>query len=222
MDRHEEELIHERPRRGLLRRRLAQGVLATALIAVGLASGVVWSERRAAKDGTRGPSAPAHRTTESDGAIARTGVASMPGMPAGRPDQPAAQGEEAAEVSLTPEALQRAGIKTAVVRSGVADSATTVPGTVMSNAYRDTKVNALVGGVVRQVSAELGSAGQPGQPPAVIFTSAFAQAHKKYLSMRAMVEADRLKRQRTDRLGPLGAARPQRLGEAPAGGAARH
>src|SRR5712692_2981696 len=146
MDRHQEELIDERPRRRLLGRRLALGMLAIALIAVGLAGGVVWSERRMAKEGNRAPSAPANRTAESDGAIARTGAASMPGMPAGRPDQPAAQGEEAAEVSLMPEALQRAGIKTAVVRSGVADSATTVPGTVMSNAYRDTKVIALVGG----------------------------------------------------------------------------
>jgi len=213
MDRHEEELIDERPRRRLLGRRLALGVLAIALIAVGLAGGVVWSERRMAKEGNRAPSAPANRTAESDGAIARTGAASMPGMPAGRPDQPAAQGEEAAEVSLTPEALQRAGIKTAVVRSGVADSATTVPGTVMSNAYRDTKVNALVGGVVRQVSAELGAAVQRGQPLAVIFSSELAEAQMKYLSMRAMVEADRQKRQRTEKLVALGAASRQELEE---------
>src|SRR5439155_25459 len=120
-------------------------------------------------------------------------------------------GEETVEVTLTPEAIERAGIRIADVRSGAALSGITVPGTVMSNAYRDTKVNALVGGIVRQVSVELGSLVEVGQPLAVIFSTELAEAQMKYLSMRAMLQADRQKRQRTEKLVELGAASRQEL-----------
>ena len=115
------------------------------------------------------------------------------------------------KVTLTPEAIERAGIRTADVRSEAALSGITVPGTVMSNAYRDTKVNALVGGIVRQVSVELGSTVEVGQPLAVIFSIELAEAQMKYLSMRAMLQADRQKRQRTEKLVELGAASRQEL-----------
>ena len=83
----------------------------------------------------------------------------------------------------------------------------------MSDAYRDTKVNALVGGIVRQVSVELGSAVEHGQPLAVIFSAELAEAQMKYLSMRAMVQADQQKRQRAEKLVLLGAASQQELEE---------
>src|SRR3989442_10302724 len=139
----------------------------------------------------------------------------MPGMSAPGKTDPAtsAKGEDAVEVMLTPEAIERAGIKTAEVRSEAATSGTTVPGMVMSNAYRDTKVNALVGGIVRQVSVELGSSVEHGQPLAVIFSIELAEAQMKYLSMRAMLEADHQKLVRTEKLVGLGAASRQELEE---------
>ena len=76
----------------------------------------------------------------------------------------------------------------------------TVPGTVTSNAYKDTKVNALVGGITRQVSVELGSPVRRGQTLAVIFSSELADAQMKYLSMQAMLEADHQKLERTQKL----------------------
>jgi len=91
--------------------------------------------------------------------------------------------------------------------------AITVPATVTSNAYRDTKVNALVGGIVRQVSAELGASVGRGQPLAVIFSSELADAQMKYLSMRAMLRADHQKLERTRKLVDLGAASRQELEE---------
>src|SRR5437899_8221277 len=112
-------------------------------------------------------------------------------------------------------------IKTVVVRSGPSVSAITVPGTVMSNAYRDTKVNALVGGIVRQVSVELGSPVERGQPLAVIFSIELAEAQMKYLSMRAMLEADHQKLVRTEKLVGLGAASRQELEEVTATHASR-
>ena len=121
--------------------------------------------------------------------------------------------EQTVEVVLAPEAAKRAGIKTAVVRSEPGVSAITVPGTVMSNAYRDTKVNALVGGIVRQVSVELGSSVERGEPLAAIFSNELAEAQVKYVSMQAMLEADRQKRQRTEKLVALGAASRQELEE---------
>ena len=66
---------------------------------------------------------------------------------------------EPVEVVLTPDAIQRAGIATAAVRSDVIESTITVPATVTSNAYRETKVNALVGGIVQRVQAALGKVG---------------------------------------------------------------
>jgi RND family efflux transporter MFP subunit len=216
--------VDERRRRPrpptLLVRRLGQALLATVLILLGVAGGVMWSERRTVSQ------APASKGAEKAGRGADAGasaspaagsVPSMPGMPGmggGGKGAPADQkGEEAVEVSLTPEAVERAGIKTAAVRSEALMSAVTVPATVMSNAYRDTKVNALVGGVVRQVSAELGSPVKRGQTLAVIFSSELAEAQMKYLSMQAMLEADHQKRQRTEKLVALGAASRQELEE---------
>src|SRR5262249_26557006 len=86
-----------------------------------------------------------------------------------------------------------------------------VPGTVTSNAYRDTKVNALVGGVIRQVNAELGAAVKRGQSLALIFSNELAEAQMKYLSMRATYEADHRKLERTQKLVALGAASRQEL-----------
>lgn len=189
-------------------------LLALALIGVGLVGGVIWGERRAsnARDSAK-QSPAASRSAEiktGSGAQGAGSMTSMPGM--GQSGQQAsATGDEAVEVSLTPEAIERAGIKTAEVKSQTAAAAVTVPATVMSNAYRDTKVNALVGGIVRQVPAELGSQVHRGQPLAVVFSSELADAQMKYLSMRAMFHADHQKLQRTQKLVDLGAASRQEL-----------
>src|SRR5439155_1165046 len=89
----------------------------------------------------------------------------------------------------------------------------TVPGTVTSNAYRDTKVTALVGGIARLVTVELGAQVERGEPLAVIVSSDLADAQMKYLSMRAMLEADHQKLVRTEKLVTLGAASRQELEE---------
>jgi len=182
-----------------MRRRLWQGLIGIALIAAGLVSGVVWSERRGAQKQTASsPSAP-------------TGaMPAMPGMPA---KAAAPSSDDAVEVSLTPEAIERAGIKTAVVGAQSTASGITVPGTVTTNAYRDTKVNSLVGGVVRAVSADLGAIVSRGQPLAVVFSAELADAQVKYVSMQAMLEADHQKLIRTEKLVALGAASRQELEE---------
>jgi cobalt-zinc-cadmium efflux system membrane fusion protein len=186
------------------RRRIAE--IGTALVVLGVAvgSGVLWGERRGMRDAQRsGPAEPA---------VKPRAPSAMP-VPGAVSDKESAAQEEAVEVTLPPEAIERAGIKTAVVQAGQGSAALTVPGTVTSNAYRDTKVNALVGGVVRQVAAELGAPVSRDQPLAVIFSAELAEAQMKYLSMRAMLTADHQKLERTHKLVELGAASRQELEE---------
>jgi RND family efflux transporter MFP subunit len=178
----------------MTRKHIAQGVGAIGLIVVGVVAGVMWTERH-----SRGQLAGGAGT--SAGSIS---------VPANRGD---AQTDEAVEVSLTLEAVERAGIKTAAARQAAASATVTVPGTIMSNAYRDTKVNALVGGVVRQVIVELGTAVTRGQPLTVIFSAELAEAQMKYLAMQAMLNADHQKLERTQKLATLGAASRQELEE---------
>jgi RND family efflux transporter MFP subunit len=201
MERDEEAVAEGRMHRGRqrhpIRRRLWRALIGTALVAAGLAAGVVWS-------GWRG----APQQTTSNASTTPGAMPAMPGMPA-KATAPA--GDEAIEVSLTPEAVERAGIKTAIVGTQATASGITVPGTVTTNAYRDTKVNSLVGGVVREVSADLGATVTRGQPLAVIFSTELAEAQMKYLSVQAMFEADHQKLVRTEKLVALGAASRQEL-----------
>src|SRR5256885_37345 len=200
-----------RDRRERVRRCVTGAAGAVALLIIGGAGGALWSERYG---GVRvRPVAPGR---DAQTPAASPDGRSMPGMsgmsaPAGRAG--ASKTEEAVEVSLTPEAVERAGIKIAEARAQSSVSGLTVPGTVMSNAYRDTKVNALVGGIVRQVMVELGADVRRGAPLAVIFSSELAEAQTKYLSMRAMLEADHQKLERTQKLVVLGAASRQELEE---------
>src|SRR5881409_2740552 len=222
----DDEVVGERERRRgrSVGRYVGWAAAGLILLVAGAWAGAVWSERRAAMDG-RAKATAAKQGANPDGGRSPAG-GSMPGMlgmaASGKADPPAsAKGEETIEVTLTPEAIERAGIRTADVRSGAALSGITVPGTVMSNAYRDTKVNALVGGIVRQVSVELGSPVASGQPLAVIFSIELAEAQMKYLSMRAMLEADHQKLVRTEKLVGLGAASRQELEEVTATHASR-
>jgi membrane fusion protein, heavy metal efflux system len=120
---------------------------------------------------------------------------------------------EPVEVTLTPEAVARAGIKSVVVGSGATAASIGVPGTVTSNAYGETKSTALVGGIVRSVTAELGARVTLGQPLAVITSTDLADAQMKYLSGVAMLTADHQKRVRTEKLVEIGAASRQELEE---------
>lgn len=204
-------------RTGAPRRRrvaiVAAVVAAAGLLALGALGGVVLTERRhAANRSARGPdTAPADPMVAS-GATDRAAQAG--------PAPAATSSDEPVEVTLAPEALQRAGIKVATVQARTVSGALTVPGTVTSNAYRDTKVNALVGGIVRQVGVELGAAVRRGQSLAVIFSSELADAQMKYLSMRATYQADHQKLDRTRKLVDLGAASRQELDDVTAAHAA--
>ena len=114
---------------------------------------------------------------------------------------------------LTPEAVARAGIKTARAEVVAAQTAIQLPGTVMADAYREVKVVPIVGGIVTKVHVELGTAVKRGAPLATLFSTELAEAQTKYLSMRAMLAADHQKLQRTQQLVEIGAASRQELEE---------
>src|SRR5437762_1864605 len=200
-----------RDRRGRVRRYVGVVAGAVALLILGAAGGVLWSEQHG---GMRARPAAPNRDAQTPAASPDgRSMPGMSGMSASSGQAGAARAEEAVEVSLTPEAVERAGIKIAEAKAQSSVSGLTVPGTVTSNAYRDTKVNALVGGIVRQVMVELGADVRRGAPLAVIFSSELAEAQTKYLSMRAMLEADHQKLERTQKLVALGAASRQELEE---------
>jgi cobalt-zinc-cadmium efflux system membrane fusion protein len=136
--------------------------------------------------------------------------------PAAEPTTAGVAHEAEVEVMLAPEAVAQAGIKTVEVSVTEPRASTEVPGVVTANAYREVKVTPLVGGIVRKVHAELGTAVRQGAPLATLFSAELADAQHKYLSMRAMLEADHQRRERTRKLVDIGAASRQELEEATA------
>jgi len=165
-----------------------------ALVAVALAGGYVWGERQASRRHVVAPAASGHSV-----------------RPPTVPSRPAT--EDAVEVTLTPDAIARAGIKTELVRGDAVTGSVSAPATVTSNAYRETKVHTLVGGILKDVTAELGRSVRAGQPLAVVFSHELADAQMKYLTARAMVAADHQKRERVTKLVEIGAASRQELEE---------
>ena len=126
---------------------------------------------------------------------------------------PATEPTSDVEIVLSPEAMAQAGIKTAAVIAVEAGTSVQVPGTIMANAYREVKVFPIIGGVVTTVHVELGTTVMRGAPLATLFSAELAEAQTKYLSAKAMVEADHQKLDRTKQLVEIGAASRQELEE---------
>jgi RND family efflux transporter MFP subunit len=114
-------------------------------------------------------------------------------------------------VSLTGDAIQRAGIVAAPVASGGPATEMRLPGAVEPNAYRQVRVTSLVAGRVTRVSAELGAHVRRGQTLAQVYSPELAEAQTKYVSARAMLDAHDRELQRTQKLVEIGAASRQEL-----------
>jgi membrane fusion protein, heavy metal efflux system len=132
--------------------------------------------------------------------------------PAAIPTPPSASDADV-EIILSPDAVARAGIKTASVTAASMAMEVVVPGSVVANSYREVKVTPVAGGIVTRVHVELGASVRRGQPLATIFSADLADAQTRYLSMAAMLDADHKKLERTQALVAIGAASRQELEE---------
>src|SRR3954467_1782641 len=132
--------------------------------------------------------------------------------PAGAtPSAPASAATADVVVTLTPEAIQRAGIVVTPVSQGRDTSTLRLPGVVEPNAYKQVVVTPLVAGRVTRVLAELGQAVRRGQPLAEIFSPELAEAETRCVSARAELDAHERELQRTEKLVEIGSASRQEL-----------
>ena len=122
-----------------------------------------------------------------------------------------------ATVTVSSDVIQRAGIKIEAVGEQIAtetSAAAVTTGVVQANAYRATPVVSLVGGIVRQVNAELGQKVVRGQTVAVVFSDELAQSQSRYLAALAELEEHHKHHARTIKLVEIGAASREELEQA--------
>ncbi|MEP7149240.1 MAG: efflux RND transporter periplasmic adaptor subunit [Acidobacteriota bacterium] len=105
-------------------------------------------------------------------------------------------------LTLAPEMAERAGIQIGTVGEKLATEEGMAPttGTVQANAYRETPVISLVGGIVRRVDLELGQAISRGQRVAVISSEELSQTESRYLTLQKEVETARQNYARQEKL----------------------
>src|SRR5687768_38384 len=188
------------PPRGTFIRRLGQSLVALGLVALGALGATLLPRQTGSL-----PPVPV--------------TAAPPPFPAAPQAVPTPETE--VELVLSPEAVQQAGIKTAKVTTVASQTTVQLPGSVMADAYREVQVVPVVGGIVTQVHVELGTAVKRGAPLATVFSTELAEAQTKYLSMQAMLAAERQKLERTQQLVAIGAASRQELEEVTAVHASR-
>jgi RND family efflux transporter MFP subunit len=99
----------------------------------------------------------------------------------------------------------------AKVTGGTISTEIRVPGTVQANAYREVHVTPIAGGVVTQVSVELGQSVKRGQPIAQVLSQDLAAAQTEFVAFNTELEAEHKKLQRTQELVRIGAASREEL-----------
>ena len=169
----------------------------TAVIAVG---GVVWLLQRGAEN-RAGKPVPAPRTVST----AET-----------KDQQTASIGSGEPSLTLTREQAERAGIKIEPVGEQTSSEAggQQSTGVVQPNAYRETPVVSLVGGIVSGIGAELGQTVKKGQNLVSVSSSELADAQSRYLAALADLDEHHRHHQRTANLVEIGAASKEEFEEA--------
>lgn len=173
-------------------------VAAVALLAVGAGAAYL-----GVRPGTSAPADPA----------ATAPISSPSVLPSVETDAPASAAEPLPDVvvTLSPEAVTRAGITVTAVTAGASSDGLRVPGVVEANAYKQIVVTPLVSGRITRVAAELGQQVKRGQTIAQIFSPELAEAQTRYVSTRAALEAHDQELARTEKLVAIGAASKQEL-----------
>jgi cobalt-zinc-cadmium efflux system membrane fusion protein len=116
-------------------------------------------------------------------------------------------------VTVSPDMMARAGIRTVAATSGATTLELRMPGVVQPNAYKEVVVTSLVSGRVTQVNADLGTQVTAQQPLATIYSPELADAQTAFIAARAEQAAHQQRQTRTQRLTAIGAATRQELEE---------
>ena len=124
-------------------------------------------------------------------------------------------------VTLSPEAVDRAGITSVAATAGIVSAGLRAPGVVEANGYKQVVVTPNVGGRITRVAADLGQHVRAGQTLAQIFSPELAESQTRYISARAELEAHEQELARTEKLVEIGAASRQELERIHAGHTAR-
>jgi RND family efflux transporter MFP subunit len=109
---------------------------------------------------------------------------------------------EGQTITLTPEQVEQIKLKIEIVGETMSSEAAQVSatGVVQPNAYAETPVIPLVGGVVRRVDAQLGENVSKGKKLAVIFSDELAAAQSRYLSLQTEVQTAHQNYERAEKL----------------------
>jgi RND family efflux transporter MFP subunit len=113
-----------------------------------------------------------------------------------------------ADVSLTvsPQAIERAGIVVGRVESSAAGGGIRVSAVVEPNGYRSVGVTPIAPGRVTSVEAVLGQHVRRGQTLAQLYSPDLAEAQSRYLASRAELGAHERELRRTEKLVEIGSA----------------
>lgn len=159
---------------------------------------------------------------------------SQAGRPVPTPDfaafpdtQPAAKSNAMAAhpddvlLTLPPDKLANAHLKIEAATAATAPpnnstSGLRTTGTVLANAYKETPVLPLAGGIVREVRVVLGDRVQAGQLLATLFSTELSEAQTAYLSMQAEIEKHHKHYHRATELVEMGAISREEFEEAAA------
>jgi RND family efflux transporter MFP subunit len=105
-------------------------------------------------------------------------------------------------VTIQPDQLEKIGLKIETVGETLSSEAMDVAstGVVQPNAYKETPVISLLGGVLRSVTGELGQYVGKGQSLAVIFSDELAASQSRYLALQTDAQTARQNYDRTAKL----------------------
>lgn len=119
-------------------------------------------------------------------------------------------------ITIPADEIERSGIKIETVGETLSSEAANLSstGVVRANAYGETPLISLLGGVVRRVNGELGQNVQKGQTLAVVFSDELAATQSRYIALQTEVATSRQAYDRAAKLADLNPVSRAELDEA--------
>ena len=117
-------------------------------------------------------------------------------------NQPSGEPSSDQTITISEDQVAKIGLKTEIVGETLSSEAVSISstGVVAADAYKETPVISLVGGVLRKVNGELGQSVGKGQTIGVIFSDEIASTQSKFLALQTEAQAARQNYERTAQL----------------------